>query len=120
MRLARVASCLASATQSRYSRRAEGGKPSSVALAMGLASSAFTNSKDLGQIREMQGTVKWYKPDQGFGFVTPEDGMKDVFIHKSCLERHGIIELRTGQRLLMTFRTVPKGREVTGFQILGS
>jgi len=89
-------------------------------LPQGLASSAFTNSKDLGQIREMQGTVKWYKPDQGFGFVTPEDGMKDVFIHKSCLERHGIIELRTGQRLLMTFRTVPKGREVTGFQILGS
>lgn len=89
------------------------------ALPQSLTASAFTSSKEVGQMLEMQGTVKWYKPDQGFGFVTPEDGMKDVFIHKSCLERHSIPELRTGQRLLMTFRTVPKGREVVSFKLLG-
>lgn len=70
------------------------------------------------EVHEMEGTVKWYKPDQGFGFVTPDDGMKDVFIHKSCLDRHDIEELQSGQRLAMTFRNVPKGREVITFSII--
>ncbi len=87
-------------------------------LPQGIAASAFTNT-DIGQIHEMGGIVKWYKPEQGFGFVTPDDGMKDVFIHKSCLERHSISELQTGQRLVMTFRSVPKGREVVSFRIVG-
>ena len=45
----------------------------------------------------MEGTVKWYKPDKGFGFIIPEDGQKDIFIHKSCLEkkRHRPSDSRT-------------------------
>ena len=38
----------------------------------------------------MEGTVKWYKPDKGFGFIIPQDGLKDVFVHQSCLEKHGL------------------------------
>lgn len=64
----------------------------------------------------MSGTVKWFKPDKGFGFVVPDDGLKDIFIHKTCLERHGIDALREGQRLHMTIRDVPKGREVISFR----
>jgi CspA family cold shock protein len=68
-------------------------------------------------VETMEGTVKWYKPDKGFGFVIPEDGMKDVFIHKSCLERNGFDALVPGQKLMMKVRSVSKGREVLEFKI---
>jgi CspA family cold shock protein len=73
---------------------------------------------DLGKTCVMDGTVKWYKPDKGFGFVVPDDGLKDVFIHKSCLRRYGIENLSPGQRVKMTFRAVPKGREVTHLDVI--
>lgn len=66
-------------------------------------------------IIEMGGTVKWYKTDKGFGFVIPDDGLKDIFVHKTCLERHGLEALKEGQRVRMTIRSVPKGREVIEF-----
>ncbi len=64
----------------------------------------------------MKGTVKWYKPDKGFGFIIPEDGQKDIFIHKSCLERHGMDSLFPGQQVQMDIREVAKGREVASIQ----
>jgi len=67
------------------------------------------------KLETMPGTVKWYKPDKGFGFIIPEDGMKDVFVHKTCLEKHGIDLLIPGQKVKMTVRTVAKGREVVDF-----
>jgi CspA family cold shock protein len=73
---------------------------------------------DLGKTCSMDGTVKWYKPDKGFGFVVPDDGLKDVFIHKSCLQRYSIELLSPGQRVKMTFRAVPKGREVIHLEII--
>lgn len=69
------------------------------------------------QLDVMNGTVKWYKPDKGFGFVIPEDGLKDVFVHKTCLEKHGLELLIPGQKVKMTVRTVAKGREVVDFEI---
>jgi len=45
------------------------------------------------------GTVKWFNPSKGFGFIEPEDGGKDVFVHISALERAGIKTVREGQRL---------------------
>ena len=67
---------------------------------------------------ELWGTLKWYKPEKGFGFVVPDDGLKDVFIHKTCLCRNGLGTLAPGQRLLMIVRGVPKGREVVEFSLL--
>lgn len=66
---------------------------------------------------DMSGTVKWYKPDKGFGFIIPADGQKDVFIHQSCLERHGYAILTPGQRVKMKMREVAKGREVVSLEI---
>lgn len=66
----------------------------------------------------MNGIVKWYKPEKGFGFIIPDDGMKDVFVHKSCLDRLGIDELQAGQRVRVTLRSVDKGREATEIQII--
>lgn len=45
------------------------------------------------------GTVKWYNPQKGFGFIAPEDGGKDVFVHATALEAAGIRELNDGQQV---------------------
>ncbi len=45
------------------------------------------------------GTVKFYNGQKGFGFIQPEDGSKDVFVHATALERAGISDLREGQKV---------------------
>lgn len=68
-------------------------------------------------IETMEGTVKWYKPDKGFGFIIPEDGQKDVFIHKTCLDKKNMDLLIPGQKMIMKVRSVSKGREVLEFDL---
>ena len=70
------------------------------------------------QTSPMQGTVKWYRTDKGFGFVLPEDGGKDVFVHKACLDSAGISHLEPGQRVRISMRTVKKGREATDISLI--
>jgi CspA family cold shock protein len=45
------------------------------------------------------GTVKWFNGQKGYGFIQPEDGSKDVFVHISAVERAGMGSLHEGQRL---------------------
>ena len=45
------------------------------------------------------GTVKWFNTQKGFGFIQPNDGSKDAFVHISALERAGIRDLREGQKV---------------------
>jgi CspA family cold shock protein len=66
----------------------------------------------------MGGLVKWYKPEKGFGFIIPDDGMKDVFIHKSLLDKLEIEELEAGQRIKVTLKLVDKGREAVNIEII--
>mgnify|MGYP001223060888 FL=1 len=45
------------------------------------------------------GTVKWFNPNKGYGFIAPEDGQKDVFVHISAVEKANINSLNEGQKL---------------------
>jgi CspA family cold shock protein len=45
------------------------------------------------------GTVKWFNPAKGFGFIEPEDGSQDAFVHISAVERAGLSSLREGQKV---------------------
>jgi CspA family cold shock protein len=46
-----------------------------------------------------QGTVKWFNGQKGFGFIQPDDGSKDVFVHVSAVERAGLTGLDEGQKV---------------------
>lgn len=54
------------------------------------------------------GTVKWFNPTKGYGFIEPEDGSKDAFVHISAVERAGLSTLNEGQKV--TFDVEP-GRD---------
>jgi cold shock protein len=47
----------------------------------------------------MNGTVKWFNGQKGYGFIQPEDGSKDVFVHISAVERAGMQSLNEGQKV---------------------
>ena len=51
------------------------------------------------------GTVKWFNPTKGFGFIQPDDGSKDVFVHISAVEKSGIANPQEGQRLSYELQT---------------
>ena len=55
------------------------------------------------------GTVKWFDATKGFGFITPEDGSKDVFVHHSEVQGSGFKSLEEGQRVTFDVKQGPKG-----------
>ena len=58
------------------------------------------------------GTVKFYNDQKGFGFIAPDDGQKDVFVHATALERAGINSLREGQKVKFDTRNDPRTGKV--------
>jgi CspA family cold shock protein len=58
-----------------------------------------------------KGTVKWFNATKGFGFIQPEGGTKDVFVHASALERAGITHLDDGQKVTFDLERGRDGRE---------
>ena len=56
------------------------------------------------------GTVKWFNAQKGFGFIVPDDGSKDVFVHISAVERAGIGNLTEGQKLSYDLETGRQGK----------
>jgi len=58
-----------------------------------------------------KGTVKWFNATKGFGFIAPESGGKDVFVHVTALERAGIRQLNDGQAVSFDVESGRDGRE---------
>ena len=63
------------------------------------------------------GTVKWFNDAKGFGFISPEDGSEDIFVHFSAIAATGFRSLKEGQRVSFEVVQGPKGKQaanVTG------
>jgi len=56
------------------------------------------------------GTVKWFNPAKGFGFIEPEDGSKDAFVHISAVERAGLSTLNEGQKVSYELQSGQNGK----------
>lgn len=56
------------------------------------------------------GTVKWFNPTKGFGFIVPDDGSKDAFVHISAVERAGMSTLTEGQRVSYELQAGKNGK----------
>ena len=71
-----------------------------------------------GPETELTGTVKWYKVDKGFGFVTPDGGDRDVFVHRSVVVAAGLQHLDSGQKVRMRVQSAAKGQEATSIEVI--
>jgi CspA family cold shock protein len=71
----------------------------------------------LQPIGQETGTVKWYNPTKGFGFIVRDGGGKDVFVHASALQRAGLVDLAEGQRVVVDIAEGHKGPEAAGIRL---
>jgi CspA family cold shock protein len=62
------------------------------------------------------GTVKWFNDSKGFGFITPQDGSKDLFVHFSAIQGQGFKTLTEGQRVSFDITTGPKGLQASNIR----
>ena len=60
------------------------------------------------------GTVKWFNTKKGFGFIEPEDGGKDVFVHISAVEASGLAGLEDNQKVTYELQEGRDGRQMAG------
>ena len=65
------------------------------------------------------GTVKWFNNDNGYGFITPEDGGKDLFVHHTGIEGEGFKSLPEGARVEFEAVEGQKGPQATNVHVVG-
>ena len=64
------------------------------------------------------GTVKWFNDDKGFGFITPDDGGKDAFVHFSAIQGDGFRSLAEGARVSYELGEGAKGPQATNVRVV--
>ncbi len=75
-------------------------------------------NESAGPAESLDGVVKWYDPARGFGFILPNDGGKDIFVHVTALRRSGLDGLEPGQPVRMMVSQARRGREASSIQLL--
>ncbi len=85
--------------------------PRSVPAAQTDARSGQSQAPSLSEVRRLKGRVKWFNDAKGYGFITPEDGGQDVFVHFSAIEMPGDQTLKEGQEVEFEIVVGPKGRQ---------
>ena len=63
------------------------------------------------------GTVKWFNATKGYGFIQPDNGGKDVFVHATALERAGLRDLREGQKVSYELQTDQRSGKVAAVNL---
>ena len=78
----------------------------------------YDRGASAGPSEEVEGTVKWFNTTKGFGFVAPDNGGKDVFVHVTAVERSGTGPLAENQRVRMKVQQGQKGLEAVSIETL--
>ncbi len=65
------------------------------------------------------GTVKWFNSEKGYGFITPEDGSKDLFVHYSAIQGEGYKSLNEGQKVEYEATQGQKGPQASNVRVIG-
>jgi CspA family cold shock protein len=107
------------------SRAISEGTPLKVVISETLRGSQVTQVLEIGGQpstiivagAEIEGTVKWYNPEKGFGFIAPGNGERDVFVHASALARSGVGALTEGQKVFIECGPGKKGTEVRSIRV---
>ncbi len=77
-----------------------------------------SQDESTGPSESLDGVVKWYDPARGFGFILPNDGGKDIFVHVTALRRSGIEMLEPGQAVRMMVAQARRGREAASVELI--
>jgi CspA family cold shock protein len=90
----------------------------SVTAVVASAPSAFRSAQIPRRDKMATGTVKWFNDDKGFGFITPDDSGKDLFVHHSAIQGSGFKSLAEGAKVSYDAEQGPKGPAAANVQTL--
>ena len=114
----RRAAVTAAATTAATATAAVMAAAMTVAATAAAVGGGYDRGASAGPSEEVEGTVKWFNTTKGFGFVAPDNGGKDVFVHVTAVERSGTGPLAENQRVRMKVQQGQKGLEAVSIETL--
>src|SRR5205085_11839677 len=103
---------------SRLARPDQTGRKSVQALAGCFSSLPSFAAQDKGEAHMATGTVKWFNDDKGFGFITPDEGGKDLFVHHTGISGEGFRSLSEGAKVSFDSQAGDKGPKAVNVQTI--